>query len=132
MQRYTDARGPDTADELWLVEHEPVFTLGQAGKPEHVLAAGDIPVLAVDRGGQAGDIGRIDQDTGVTGDLRGGGARRGHDRSALGHGLEDREPEALLAARVAEDVGTGMECPKRVGVDEPHCTHPITEAVGWT
>ena len=52
MQRYTDARGPDTADELWLVEHEPVFTLGQAGKPEHVLAAGDIPVLAVDRGGQ--------------------------------------------------------------------------------
>ena len=52
MQRYTDARGPESADELWLVEHEPVFTLGQAGKPEHVLAAGDIPVLAVDRGGQ--------------------------------------------------------------------------------
>jgi lipoyl(octanoyl) transferase len=52
MQRFTDARGNDTADELWLVEHEPVFTLGQAGKPEHVLAAGDIPVLHVDRGGQ--------------------------------------------------------------------------------
>ena len=52
MQRLTDARGPDTPDELWLVEHDPVFTLGQAGKPEHVLAAGDIPVLNVDRGGQ--------------------------------------------------------------------------------
>jgi len=52
MQAFTDARGPDTEDELWLVEHEPVFTLGQAGKPEHVLAAGDIPVVPVDRGGQ--------------------------------------------------------------------------------
>ena len=52
MQRFTDARGEATVDELWLVEHEPVFTLGQAGKPEHVLAPGDIPVLHVDRGGQ--------------------------------------------------------------------------------
>jgi lipoyl(octanoyl) transferase len=52
MQAFTDARGPDTPDELWLVEHEPVFTLGQAGRPEHVLAPGEIPVLAVDRGGQ--------------------------------------------------------------------------------
>lgn len=52
MQRLTDARGPHTPDELWLVEHDPVFTLGQAGKPEHVLAPGDIPVLNVDRGGQ--------------------------------------------------------------------------------
>jgi lipoyl(octanoyl) transferase len=52
MQRYTDARGPDSPDELWLVEHERVYTLGQAGKAEHVLAAGDIPVLPVDRGGQ--------------------------------------------------------------------------------
>ena len=52
MQRFTDARDQDTLDELWLVEHEPVFTLGQAGKPEHVLAPGEIPVLLVDRGGQ--------------------------------------------------------------------------------
>ena len=52
MQRFTDARDDATVDELWLVEHEPVFTLGQAGKPEHVLAPGDIPVLHVDRGGQ--------------------------------------------------------------------------------
>lgn len=52
MQAFTDARGDDTLDELWLVEHDPVFTLGQAGKPEHVLMPGDIPVLHVDRGGQ--------------------------------------------------------------------------------
>jgi len=52
MQAFTDARGPDTPDELWLVEHDPVFTLGQAGRMEHVLAPGDIPVVPVDRGGQ--------------------------------------------------------------------------------
>ncbi len=52
MQAFTDARDEATEDELWIVEHEPVFTLGQAGKPEHVLAAGAIPVLRVDRGGQ--------------------------------------------------------------------------------
>ena len=52
MQGYTDARGDDTPDEVWLVEHEPVFTLGQAGRAEHVLLPGDIPVLHVDRGGQ--------------------------------------------------------------------------------
>lgn len=52
MQAFTADRDDDTADELWLVEHPPVFTLGQAGRPEHVLAAGDIPVLPVDRGGQ--------------------------------------------------------------------------------
>ena len=52
MQAFTDARTDATDDELWLVEHEPVFTLGQAGKPEHVLMPGEIPVLQVDRGGQ--------------------------------------------------------------------------------
>lgn len=52
MQAFTDARGEHSNDELWVVEHDPVFTLGQAGKEEHVLAPGDIPVLHVDRGGQ--------------------------------------------------------------------------------
>jgi lipoyl(octanoyl) transferase len=52
MQAFTDARDAHTTDELWLVEHEPVFTLGQAGKPEHVLMPGEIPVIHVDRGGQ--------------------------------------------------------------------------------
>jgi lipoyl(octanoyl) transferase len=52
MEAYTDGRGDDGGDELWLVEHDPVFTLGQAGKPEHVLASGDIPVVRTNRGGQ--------------------------------------------------------------------------------
>jgi lipoyl(octanoyl) transferase len=52
MQTFTDQRGAGTEDELWLVEHPPVFTLGLAGKPEHVLDAGDIPVVRCDRGGQ--------------------------------------------------------------------------------
>lgn len=52
MQAFTDSRDGDTLDELWLVEHEPVFTLGQAGRWEHVLDAGQIPVVPVDRGGQ--------------------------------------------------------------------------------
>lgn len=52
MQAYTDTRGAHAADEIWLVEHEPVFTQGQAGKAEHILMPGDIPVVKVDRGGQ--------------------------------------------------------------------------------
>lgn len=52
MQAFTDRRDEQTADELWLVQHPPVFTQGQAGKAEHVLAPGDIPVIQVDRGGQ--------------------------------------------------------------------------------
>tara|TARA_R110002073_G_scaffold336589_1_gene536499 strand:- start:13401 stop:14177 length:777 start_codon:yes stop_codon:yes gene_type:complete len=52
MKAFTDQRGADSVDELWLLEHPAVFTLGQAGKPEHVLAAGDIPVVKCDRGGQ--------------------------------------------------------------------------------
>ena len=52
MQRFTDSRGADTPDEIWLLEHSPVFTQGQAGKAEHVLFPGDIPVVQVDRGGQ--------------------------------------------------------------------------------
>lgn len=52
MGAFTDNRTADTSDEFWLLEHDPVFTLGQAGKMEHVLAPGDIPVMPVDRGGQ--------------------------------------------------------------------------------
>lgn len=52
MKTFTDNRGADTPDELWLLQHPRVFTQGQAGKAEHVLAPGDIPVIQVDRGGQ--------------------------------------------------------------------------------
>jgi lipoyl(octanoyl) transferase len=52
MQRFTDERGTDTPDEVWFLEHPPVFTQGMAGKAEHVLQPGDIPVVPIDRGGQ--------------------------------------------------------------------------------
>lgn len=52
MRAFTDQRDRDTPDELWCVEHTPVFTQGQAGKPEHLLMKGDIPLVASDRGGQ--------------------------------------------------------------------------------
>jgi lipoyl(octanoyl) transferase len=52
MQRFTDERGPDTPDEVWLLEHPPVFTLGMNADRAHLLAPGDIPVVQIDRGGQ--------------------------------------------------------------------------------
>ncbi|MBZ5488316.1 lipoyl(octanoyl) transferase LipB [Halomonas aquamarina] len=52
MRSLTDTRDSDTPDQFWLVEHDPVFTQGQAGKPEHLLMPGDIPVVQTDRGGQ--------------------------------------------------------------------------------
>jgi lipoyl(octanoyl) transferase len=52
MQCFTEQRDPGTRDEVWFLEHPPVFTQGMNGRPEHVLAPGDIPVVAIDRGGQ--------------------------------------------------------------------------------
>lgn len=52
MHQFTDQRDDNTPDEIWLVEHPPVFTQGQAGKSEHLLMPGDIPVMQSDRGGQ--------------------------------------------------------------------------------
>ena len=52
MRTLTDTRDDQTPDQFWLVEHEPVFTQGRAGKPEHLLMPGDIPVVHTDRGGQ--------------------------------------------------------------------------------
>jgi lipoyl(octanoyl) transferase len=52
MQAFTELRDPGTADELWFLEHDPVYTLGLNGKAEHLLAPGDIPVVGIDRGGQ--------------------------------------------------------------------------------
>ncbi|MBJ7538483.1 lipoyl(octanoyl) transferase LipB [Marinomonas transparens] len=52
MKSFTQTRSKEEADEIWLLEHPPLFTQGQAGKEEHLLAPGDIPVIQVDRGGQ--------------------------------------------------------------------------------
>ena len=52
MEQFTLARTPETPDQIWFLQHPPVFTLGLAGKPEHVLDPGEIPVVHIDRGGQ--------------------------------------------------------------------------------
>ena len=52
MQEYTEQRDAQSADEIWLLQHEPVYTLGRNGKPEHILNPGAIPVVQIDRGGQ--------------------------------------------------------------------------------
>ena len=52
MQDFTQQRDKDTQDELWIVEHTPVFTLGRNGKRKHILDAGNIPIIPIDRGGQ--------------------------------------------------------------------------------
>ena len=52
MQSFTDQRTPETPDQIWFLEHPPVFTLGMNAAPEHLLAPGDIPVVQIDRGGQ--------------------------------------------------------------------------------
>ncbi|MDO9107072.1 MAG: lipoyl(octanoyl) transferase LipB [Methylovulum sp.] len=52
MQHFTQHRNPETSDEIWIVEHPPVYTLGLSGKREHLLTVGDIPVVHSDRGGQ--------------------------------------------------------------------------------
>jgi lipoyl(octanoyl) transferase len=52
QKRFTAARGPQTPDELWLLQHPPVYTLGLAGKPEHLLVPSEVPVVQIDRGGQ--------------------------------------------------------------------------------
>jgi len=52
MQDFTQQRQTDTADEIWFLEHNPVYTLGQAGKEEHILSPADIPIVKSDRGGQ--------------------------------------------------------------------------------
>jgi len=52
MQQFTDNRNSDTPDELWVLQHKPIYTLGQASKPEHLLNTGNIPIYQSDRGGQ--------------------------------------------------------------------------------
>lgn len=84
MQRFTDERDEHTLDELWLVEHEPVFTLGQAAKLENVLMPGDIPVVQIDRGGQVTYHGPGQLVTYAMLDLR----RRGIGIKSLVEGLE--------------------------------------------
>jgi lipoyl(octanoyl) transferase len=93
MRAFTAARGPDTPDELWLVEHPPVFTLGQAGRREHLLADIGVPVVAIDRGGQVTYHGPGQAVVYVLLDLR----RRGYGVKELVRRLEQAVIDLLAA-----------------------------------
>ena len=104
MQAANAARGPDTPDEVWLVEHPPVYTLGLAGRREHVLAPGDIPVVATDRGGQVTYHGPGQAVAYVLLDLR----RKGLGVKELVRCLEQAVIELLDAHGIAGDRKPGM------------------------
>ena len=91
MQAFTEARTADTPDEIWLVEHEPVYTLGQASKPEHLLNPGDIPVVQTDRGGQVTYHGPGQVMAYILADLR----RSGRYIKAMVHQIEEATIETL-------------------------------------
>lgn len=107
MRGFTDRRGPQTLDELWLLEHRPVFTLGQAALPAHLLDPGEIPVVQTDRGGQVVYHGPGQLVAYLLFDLRraGLGVRR------LVHSLED-----AVIALLAQEALTGVARPDAPGV----------------
>lgn len=91
MQAFTETRTPETPDEIWLVEHEPVYTLGQASKPEHLLNPGNIPVVQTDRGGQVTYHGPGQVMAYILADLK----RSGRYIKAMVHQIEDATIETL-------------------------------------
>lgn len=91
MREYTDRRGPKDPDEIWLTEHPPIYTLGQAGKPEHLLRRTSIPLVKTDRGGQITYHGPGQAIAYVLVDLR----RRGYGVRSLVRRLEQATLETL-------------------------------------
>lgn len=103
MQDFTAARNEDTPDELWVLEHSPVFTLGQAGKREHLLRPTDIPVVSIDRGGQITYHGPGQVVVYVLVDLK----RRGYGVKELVYRMEQAVIELLSAAGIEAERQTG-------------------------
>jgi lipoyl(octanoyl) transferase len=104
MRFFNQARGPETPDEIWLLEHEPVFTLGLAGRREHVLDTGDIPVVHCDRGGQVTYHGPGQAVAYLMLDLR----RRNLGVKELVRRLEQAVIELLRGYRIAGERRAGM------------------------
>lgn len=104
MQAFNAARTPETPDQVWLLEHPPVFTLGLAGRREHVLAPGGVPVVSTDRGGQVTYHGPGQALAYVLLDLR----RLGFGVRELVHRLEGTLIDVLAAHAVAGERRAGM------------------------
>jgi lipoyl(octanoyl) transferase len=98
MQAFTEARDSDTLDELWIIEHAPVYTLGQAGKPEHLLEIGDIAVIKTDRGGQVTYHGPGQVVVYVLADIK----RNGLTIRAMVHALEQALIDTLASHGIAQ------------------------------
>lgn len=103
MQDFTAARDEATADELWVLEHPPVFTLGQAGRREHLIAATDIPLVQIDRGGQITYHGPGQVVIYVLVDLK----RRGYGVKELVHRMEEAVIELLAQSGIAAERRAG-------------------------
>lgn len=103
MQAFTAVRSADTPDEIWLLEHPPVFTLGQAGKREHILTDIGVPIVAIDRGGQVTYHGPGQVVVYLLLDLR----RRGYGVKELVRRLEQAAIDLLL--------GFGLAAQRRAG-----------------
>ena len=99
MQEFTAQRDADTPDEIWLLEHPPLFTLGQAGKREHILQETDIPIIPIDRGGQVTYHGPGQVIAYVLLDLK----RRGYGVRELVQRLEQAVIDLLAAYGIAAD-----------------------------
>jgi lipoyl(octanoyl) transferase len=104
MQAFTQSRDSETRDQMWLVEHPAVFTLGLAGRLEHVIAPGDIPVVATDRGGQVTYHGPGQAVVYLLLDLR----RRGLGARELVRRLEQAAIELLAAYGIEGERRAGM------------------------
>ena len=118
MQAFNAARAPDTPDQLWLVEHPPVFTLGLAGRAEHVLAPGGIPVVSTDRGGQVTYHGPGQAVAYVMLDLR----RAGYGVKELVRRLEGAIIEVLA--------GCGIHGERRAGMPGVYVSEAKIAAIG--
>lgn len=124
MRDFTARRGPETPDELWLLEHPPIFTLGQAGRREHLLADIGVPVLAVDRGGQVTYHGPGQAVVYVLLDLR----RRGYGVKELVRRLEQAVIDLLAAhgvcaERLAGAPGVYVRMPATAGTEPGASCH---------
>jgi lipoyl(octanoyl) transferase len=118
MQAFTKSRGVETPDQLWLVEHPAVFTLGLAGRREHVLSPGAIPVIATDRGGQVTFHGPGQAIAYVLLDLR-----------RLGFGVKELV-RRLEQAAIDVLAGYGIEAERRAGMPGVYVKGAKIAAIG--
>jgi lipoyl(octanoyl) transferase len=125
MQAFTEARTADTPDEVWLVEHQPVYTLGQASKPEHLLNPGKIPVVQTDRGGQVTYHGPGQVMVYILADLK----RSGRYIKAMVHQIEDATIETLRMYGIEDacrkEGAPGVYVPMRPSQSDARAAIPV-------